>query len=445
MIALLLCVVGAWAAFFVGRRSLGGGILVVIAVGFGYGILRANLASAFSHFMFDAALVGLYASQFIGGGKKQTAPNARSLNVWMYILIGWPLLMVLMPFQPLLVSIVGLRGNMFFLPAVFLGARLRDQDLRPMAFGLAALNLLALALGVAEYFKGIEPFFPYGPMTVTMYNSFDSAGGSRIPSLFQNAHTYAGVMVFTVPILFGAWAISTGARWRKPFLLMGLAAAFIGVLMSATRQGMAMAGILIVIASVSGKLGALKRVVWVLAIVAVVYAAMHNDRWQRYKDLDSQSVEDRISGSVNRTFWEVLAEYPMGNGLGGGGTSIPYFLVSQVRNPVWVENEYCRILLEEGLVGLLLWIGFIVWFATNRATFVKDDWLIGRRMAWYLCGLNFLVGLIGVGMLSSIPNTFMFLLCVGWTSVRPQRDAAVVQGRAVRAVAVPVITGARAY
>jgi hypothetical protein len=116
-----------------------------------------------------------------------------------------------------------------------------------------------------------------------------------------------------------------------------------------------------------------------------------------------------------------------------------------VRNPVWVENEYCRILLEEGLVGLLLWIGFIVWFATNRATFVKDDWLIGRRMAWYLCGLNFLVGLIGVGMLSSIPNTFMFLLCVGWTSVRPQRDAAVVQGRAVRAVAVPVITGARAY
>src|SRR5579863_7993164 len=165
MIALLLCVIGALAAFFVGRRSLGGGILVVLAVGFGYGIIRANLPSTFSHFMFDAALVGLYASQFLGGGKKAAAPHAGSLNVWMYILIGWPLLMVLMPFQPLLVSLVGLRGNMFFLPAVFLGARLREEDLRPMAFGLAALNLIALGLGVAEYFKGIEPFFPYGPMT----------------------------------------------------------------------------------------------------------------------------------------------------------------------------------------------------------------------------------------------------------------------------------------
>jgi hypothetical protein len=446
MIALLLCLVGALAAFFVGRRSLGLGILVVIVFGYAYGIVRANLVSTFSHFIFDAALIGLYLSQFTGRRKNQPTPHHASLNMWMYVLIGWPLLMVIMPFQPLLVSLVGLRGNMFFLLAVFLGARLRDQDLRPMAFGLAALNLLALAFGVAEYFKGIEPFFPYGPMTVTMYNSFDSSGASRIPSMFQNAHTYAGVMVFTVPILFGAWSLSTGVRWRKMFLLFGMAAAFIGVLMAATRQGMALAGVLVVIASVSGKLGPLKRVVWALAVVAVVYAAMHNERWQRYKELDSQSVEDRISGSVNRSFWEVLAEYPMGNGLGGGGTSIPYFLASEVRNPVWVENDYCRILLEEGVVGLLLWIGFVVWYVTNRVGFVKDEWLTGRRMAWYLCVLSFLIGLIGTGMLSSVPNTFMFLLCVGWTSVRPERVAAVAQGRAAaRTVTVPVITGARAY
>jgi len=445
MIALLLCAIGALAAFFVGRRSLGLGISVVLGFGYAYGIVRANLASTFSHFIFDAALIGLYASQFTGKPKNQPTPNHASLNMWMYILIGWPLLMVLMPFQPLLVSLVGLRGNMFFLLAVFLGARLRDRDLRPLAFGLAALNLIALAFGVAESFKGIEPFFPYGPMTVTMYNSLDSGGGSRIPSIFQNAHTYAGVMVFTVPILFGAWSLSTGARWRKMLCLLGMAAAFIGVLMAATRQGMIMAGVVVVIASLSGKLGPLKRVVWALAIVAVVWAAMHNDRWQRYKELDSQTVEDRISGSVNRTFWEVLVEYPMGNGLGGGGTSIPYFLASEVRNPVWVENDYCRILLEEGLVGLLLWIAFIVWYATNRVAFMKDEWLTGRRMGWYLCILTFLIGMIGVGMLSSVPNTFLFLLCVGWTSVRPERVAAVVQDQAARRVTMPVITGARAY
>jgi hypothetical protein len=444
MIALILCIVGLLFAFFVGRKSLGAGILVVLAAGYAYGIVRANLVSSFSHFIFDAALIGLYASQFIGVHKKQATSKHSSLDMWMYILMGWPLLMLLLPFQPLLVSIVGLRGNMFFLPAVFLGTRLRSEDLRPLAFGLAILNLIALGFGVAETIKGIEPFFPYGPMTLTMYNSIDSSGANRIPAIFQNAHTYAGVMVFTVPILFGAWALSTGARWRKILLLAGMAAAFVGVLMAATRQGILMAALLVVIASVSGKLGPLKRVVWAVAIIAVIYSAMHNERWQRYKELDTESVQDRVAGSVNRTFWEVLVEYPMGNGLGGGGTSIPYFLVSQVNKPVEVENEYCRILLEQGVVGLVLWVGFVIWFVTNRAGFVKDEWLTGRRMAWYLCVLTFVTATIGNGMLSSIPNTFMFLLCVGWTSVRPERATVPAQTRVAPPARMPVSV-ARAY
>jgi len=281
-------------------------------------------------------------------------------------------------------------------------------------------------------------------MTLTMYNSIDSAGGSRIPSVFQNAHTYAGVMVFTVPILFGAWALSTGARWRKWVLLAGMSAAFVGVLMAATRQGMVMAGLMVVIASVSGKLGPLKRVVWALAIVAVIWSAMHNERWQRYKELDSETVQDRVAGSVNRSFWEVLVEYPLGNGLGGGGTSIPYFLASQVNRPVEVENDYCRILLEQGIIGLLLWVGFVFWFVANRAAFVKDDWLTGRRMAWYLSILSFLIGVIGIGMISSIPNSFMFLLCVGWTSVSPLRELATAPEK-MAAGPLPIPLGARGY
>ncbi len=437
MIALLLCIVGAGAAYFIGRRSLWAGLLVVLASGYFYGILRANLTPPFSHFIFDTALIGFYASQFFGNKKKQPPINSR-LKSWLYILMGWPLLLVLMPFQPILVSLVGLRGNMFFLPAALVGARLRDEHLKPLAVGLAVLNLIALGFGVAETIRGIEPFFPYSPMTLTMYNSIDSSGANRIPSIFTNAHTYAGVMVFTVPFLFGAWALAGGVRWRKMLMLAGMGAAFIGVLMAATRQGIILAGSLVIIASLSGKLGAWKRVVWALAIVAVIWGAMHNDRWQRYKELDSQSLEDRLSGSVNRGFWEILSQYPMGNGLGGGGTSIPFFLASQVNNPIWVENEYCRILLEEGVVGLLLWIGFVVWFCTNRASWVKDQWLTGRRMAWCLSVLTFMLGAIGVGTLLSIPNTFLFLLCVGWTSVRPVTEPAKVIANVRRPSRLPV-------
>ena len=417
---------------------------MLLTAGYFYGIVRANLPSTFSHFIFDVGLIGLYASQFISRRHKQALPSHSALNLWMFILMGWPLLMLLLPFQPILVSIVGLRGNMFFLPAVILGTRLRDDDLRRLSIGLAVLNLIALCFGIAETFKGIEPFFPYGPMTLTMYNSIDSSGASRIPALFQNAHTYAGVMVLTIPLLFGAWSLTTGARWVKTLLLSGMAAAFVGVLMAATRQGMIMAAFLVVIASLSGKLGPLKRVVWGLAIVAVVWGAMHNERWQRYKELDTESVQDRVAGSVNRTFWEVLVEYPMGNGLGGGGTSIPYFLASQVNRPIEVESEYCRILLEQGLVGLLLWIGFIIWFVFNRSAFVKDEWFTGRRMAWYLCLISFLIGAIGIGMLSSIPNSFMFLLFLGWTSVRPVTVRAPVRGQVASPGSMAVPLGARA-
>jgi len=443
MIALLVVILAPLTAFFFGRRFLAAGLLVVIAYGYIFGIFRANFQSTFSFFLFDGALIGLYASQFVAGRTKRDATENRSLNMWVYILMGWPLLLLLMPFQTFLVSLVGLRGNMFMLPAVLLGTRLRDRDLRWLALGFSVLNLIALAFGVAEYFKGIEPFFPEGPLTGIIYNSLDSAGGHRIPSTFSNAHTYAGVMVFTLPMLFGAWALESEPRWRKIIYVLGMGAALMGVLLAATRLNIILAGILAVIASLSGKLGSFKRIIWAVGIAAIVWSAMHNERWQRYKELDSDTLQERVAGSVNRSFLEVLVEYPMGNGLGGGGTSIPYFLASQVNRPVWVENEYCRILLEEGVVGLLLWLGFVVFFIFNRRGFVKDQWFPGRRMAWYLCILNFGTGLIGVGMLTSVPGSLLFMLLLGWTSVTPETSEVVVPGRNRRQVSLPVPVGAR--
>ena len=258
--------------------------------------------------------------------------------------------------------------------------------------------------GIGESIRGIEPFFPRSPITSTIYDSLDASGQSRIPSTFQNAHAYAFAMVYSLPILFGAWSRSDSSRSRKFLLLAGMGAALLGILMAATRLGMIGAAVAVVLASLSGKLGALKRVVWGLGIVAVVWGAMHNER---------------VAGSVNRTFLEVLTEYPIGNGLGGGGTSIPYFLASQVNRPIEVENDYARIQLEQGVVGLFAWIGFVGWFMFSRGGLKKHPWQAGRRMAWFLCIFTFAMGMIGNGMLSAIPGTFMTFLFVGWTAVQP--------------------------
>jgi len=412
------------------------GCVVVVAIGSAYGILRANLTSTYSHFIFDTALIGLYLSQFLAVGKRGSAGlDDRILRPWVIFLIVWPTLLILLPFQTFLVSIVGLRGNMFMLPALLLGNRLSDRDLRVLAISFAVINMVTLSFGVAEYFIGIESFFPYGPTTTTIYASMDGGGHHRIPSTFSNAHSYAGVMCSTIPFLFGAWAHLLGSGWRKLLLIAGMVCALLGVLMAATRMYMVLAMLLVLIGTTSGKISIWKRALWILAIGILVNAAMTNERWQRYRSLgDSDTVSERVAGSVNRDFFEILLDYPIGNGLGGGGTSIPYFLQSQVKVPISVENEYSRILLEQGVVGMLGWVSFALWFLARRSAFVNNPWLAGRRLAWWLCAFNLVTAALSNGMLTSIPNTFIVMLAMGWAWVvpKPAPTTAVARPRAVR-------------
>ncbi len=113
----------------------------------------------------------------------------------------------------------------------------------------------------------------------------------------------------------------------------------------------------------------------------------------------------------------------MGNGLGGGGTSIPYFLQGEVRNPIGMENGYALILCEQGLIGLALWIAFIGWFVSRAPTaFAKGPWGNSRRMAWCLSALSLGTAWIGIGLFTSIPSTVLLFLAMGWTSVPIMRE-----------------------
>ncbi len=173
----------------------------------------------------------------------------------------------------------------------------------------------------------------------------------------------------------------------------------------------------------TGRMKGWSRIGFVLVVSAMGLVALRNSALPAVQEpWRHRHVTDRIAGSVNRSFFEVLTDYPMGNGLGGAGTSIPYFLEGQVRNPIALENEYAMILGEQGIIGLLLWIGFLCWFvARSRAAFSPGSWMTGRRIAWSLVIFGFGTAWIGVGMLTSIPGTTVLLLAMGWTS-RPRVD-----------------------
>jgi len=88
-----------------------------------------------------------------------------------------------------------------------------------------------------------------------------------------------------------------------------------------------------------------------------------------------------------------------------------------------LENEYARIMLEQGIFGLCLWIAFLIWLFTRREKGYFDSWSQGRRLAWWACVLTFGTGLIGVGILVSIPQTALLMINAGWIAARQKVPA----------------------
>ena len=418
MVAVLACISALILCLWAGRRSLGQGLVALYTVGYFYGILRANLPSEASHFVFDAAVLGFYLSQD-WSGRADSSRAARTVRLWTLSLVAWPLMLMVLPAQPLLVRLVGLRGAIFFIPILIVGARLRETDLRFTAGGLAILNLAALGFAVAEYVRGVPAFYPYNAVTRIIYLSGDVAGGYfRIPAIFVNAAAYGGNMVASLPYLIGGWQEGerTTLRWLA---LAGIVSAMVGILMSASRTSFIVGIFVVVVAMFRTRMSAKQRIVFVLVLAGVGFAAVTNTRFGRFKTLSNTDyVQDRIAGSVNRGFFEILAQYPMGNGLGGGGTSMPYFLENQVRNPIGMENEYARILSEQGVIGLCLWVGFLVWFLSRVSiAFATGPWGNARRIAFLVNAFSVSSAFMGLGLLTAIPSTATLLLGIGWTSV----------------------------
>lgn len=423
--AFYLCLVSFALCYWAGRRSLVSGLVAVLGVGYAYGITRANVPETFSHFIFDAGVVGLYAAQLF----RQLSPLEQAkigpLKPWLEFLIAWPVLLFLIPIQDLLIQFVGLRGNIFLLPFILLGARLGGEDRYRLALWIAGFNLVAFGFAGMEYFFGLEQFFPRNSVTELLYMSKDVVGHSqyRIPSSFANAHAYGGTMVMGLPLLLGAVVQKHKSSSHLQLLILGIGTALLGVTMSAARTHFLVAGILIIVATFSLRSRIGYALGWLILLGGIGWVVSGEQRLQRFMELrNTDSVVERISWSVNMNFFEIAAEYPFGNGLGGGGTSIPYFLRGRIANPVMMENEYARIMLEQGIMGLLIWIMFIVWLLTRRSGNQYDAWHLGKRLARVACAVFFVIALTGTGLLTSIPQSGLFLLLVGWAGAQQSKS-----------------------
>ncbi len=404
-----------------GRRSLVLGMAALLATGYAYGIVRANYNESYSHFIFDAGCLGLYVSTW--QKKYDLVQRLRVRNLWRWVIAlgAWPMLLFLIPIQDPLIQLVGLRGAVFFLPIILLGGLITDEDLHILALCVAGLNLVVFGFGAAEYFRGIEAFYPHNAVTTVIYIQRDVLAGRiatyRIPATFPSPAAYGAAMVMSMPLLVGAWLQANRSPWRRNFLLAAIFASAMGVFLSASRSQAAIMFLLGAVLVLSGRLPVRRSLAWLVIIAGIVWLVGSSGRLQRFTQLqDTSLVGTRVSVSANVSFLEMAERYPLGNGLGGGGTSIPYFLKDRLHNPVVMENEYARLTLEEGVPGLLLWIGFIVWVLTRPAARTSDTWFVTRRLGWFLCLAYFGTAFIGLGLLNAVPNAAMLLMYAGWVA-----------------------------
>lgn len=410
----------------------------VLIVGYVYGIARAHLSDAFIHLMFDASIAGLYAACLGTAMRARNRSGLYELKLWTLLLVAWPTALFFLTPGDLLIQMVGWRANAFVLPCLLLGAQLDDEQLYHLGLSLAVLNICAAVVGALEFTFGLAMFFPRNEVTDIMYQSRLSDQqwwlGLRIPATFVNAHAYGGTMVMTLPFIFGAWL----QKWTKMhghLLTVAIIASLIGVFMAGARTPMiALAG-LIVLVSISGSVRGGARFTWVAVMLVVAFVVAGDDRLQRFSSLqDADFLARRLGGSVNSEFFELMWQFPFGRGLAGGGTSIPYFLQDRMTAYFVLENEFARIALEQGIPGFFMWVSFMVWAVVQGQRRAVDGWALSRRLVLFVTFAYFVFALTGIGLLTSVPQSMVLLIGLGWITVREKAPAyATLPNRARRA------------
>jgi hypothetical protein len=424
---LALSVLGFFAVRWFARRGMGHAFGATLTVGCVYGILRAQLNDSASYMVFDAALLGLYLVGY-RSFRGRVVRHARALTGWVVALCALPILLILLsPFfdgQPLVIQLLGLRPAMFFVPVLLVGAYFSEREWLDLSRWTAWLALATAVFATAELILGVERFFPMNHASTLIYAAHDIGPGSglRIPSTFLSAHAYSGTMVGMIPILLRR--LEPGPPTSRVLTWAGLLAASYGALVSGARLPMLIFGaiFLLVVVRSARRPGLLVGLISLAGVLALLVT--RTEQFKRIETLrDPDAVAERVSSGVNVSVFEAMGEAPLGYGLGMAfGTSIPYFLADVAKPQIGMENEYARIAVEEGVLGVVLWVCFIGWSLSkfpSAANRTQD--VVGVAM-WVFCAASWLSGLIGVGLLASVPGTVLILSQMGALVARVPRE-----------------------
>ncbi len=433
---LLFPIVAFVGSFFFTFRSLGMGLGYTFFTGYFFGIIRVNYLGLFTTFFYDSGLLGLYLGILVTNRYQQSQfLQTKGGKIFQFI-IGWQLFLFLIPFHHYLVQLIALRSDVWMTLLIPVGFLLSAQDIKVLTRWLALGNLLSLAFAIYEYIYGVPSLYPYNALTELIYNSndirtADGKGALRIPATFMNAHSYAGTMHSTMSFLL-EHLISKRSHWLDRLIgLLAIFAALAGILLTGTRSALASMALMIIV------LWALNRFNWILGIVIFVIVVIfsvviaNNVRFQRLQTLtDSNIVSTRLYGSMNEnTLEEIFLQYPLGAGLAAGCPNIPGFLqhLAPKGLPAF-ENEYARIVMGQGWVGLAAWLTWIAYLlAVPPAIKVSQPWGIMLQIIFAGQLVGWASAFIGTAGFISVPASG--IVCVQMGILAHYRESTLAQNR----------------
>jgi hypothetical protein len=425
---LILCLLAFASVLMTTRRSLGDGLGLLLIIGSVYGILRCNVFDSYTHFLFDVSVLATY----LGAAPiffASATPGMSRLRAWVIGLACVPgVLLLLSPFldaQPVLIQLLGLRAAIYFVPLCLLGAALDTRGLEQLAKWGVLVIITASGFALAEFIVGVERFYPVNEVSELIYRSkVGEAGALRLPAIFTSSHAYGGTMVSLIPLL--VFLIERGRRRIVAFAAIALCA--LGAFASAARSPVLGLLVLVTGMALRGFQNSAARAVLVAAASVLLLVVPRVERLQRFETLsDLEYTSARVAGSVNVGLLDTIAEYPLGRGLASAvGTSIPFFLADQARPQIGMESEYSRIAVEQGLLGLFVWLAFTAYVLWQNPLRLKRFGEATGIAMWAICAFGWVQAFIGTGLLTSIPGTALLMFYMGILAVQraPTRDRA---------------------
>ncbi len=418
MIPVLACSLVFAITYIAAKRSLATGLVAVISVGYVHGVFRANFPGSVSPFFFDSAALALYLVEFQRYVASPEIRRACGFFNFIKVLALWPSLLLLIPLQHFAIQLSGFRNAVFFLPFMFFGFKLDERGETFLVKSLAILNVCAFCVALYLYFNGLESLFPRNEITEGMYNSRDvmtSEGSSyRIPASFSSSHMYGGAMVQSMAFLAAAVVRRRSGFRERVLLWTGVLVSILGVFICGARYPVVVLALsTFCLLAFSPSLG---KVIIIASIIGgIAWLTVANERFGRYLLIaDTELTSSRIELSANSGFLDLLIQYPLGAGLGRAfGTSVPGFLQQYAKPPIGQENEYSRILVEEGLPGLLCWLFFLGWIFVNAFKRLPSLRRYGTYPIYGMAVAVFSTGFISPGLLNAIPCTALLFIALG--------------------------------